>query len=129
MVENVKPSEVLVTVCTTCRREGTDPDAQRPGRVLMDKLAAAPLPAGVTVSGVECLSSCTRGCAMVLSGGSERWTYVYGDMDPDTHVEEILEGLKAYANTDDGLVPWRERPQSFRKQTVARIPPIKRPEA
>ncbi len=129
MVENVKLSEVTLTVCTTCRREGVDPDAPRPGARLLDKLNGADLPAGVAIQGVECLSACGRGCAMVLSGGSERWTYIYGDMDPNTHLEEILDGLKAYTETTDGLVPWRQRPQSFRKQTIARIPPIKRPEA
>ncbi|WP_297339050.1 DUF1636 family protein, partial [Pseudophaeobacter sp.] len=33
----------------------------------------------------------------------------------------------AYASTTDGLVPWRERPQVFRKQSIARIPPITLP--
>ena len=58
-----------------------------------------------------------------LTGGPARWTYVYGDMDPDTQVEEILTGVRAYAQTTDGIVPWRERPQAFRKQSIARIPP------
>lgn len=129
MDETHEPAEVVLTVCTTCRRADVDPEAPRPGAVMLHALREVNLPDGVTLRGVECLSACTRGCAMVLSGGKDRWTYVYGDMSPDEHVEEILAGVAAYAQTTDGLVPWRERPQSFRKQTIARIPPLKLPEA
>ena len=30
----------------------------------------------------------------------------------------------AYAEAPDGIVPWRERPTIFRKQSLARIPPM-----
>ncbi|CUH88016.1 putative metal-binding protein [Phaeobacter sp. CECT 5382] len=120
-------AEVTLTICTTCRREDVDPEATRPGAILMAALDEATLPAGVTVRGVECLSACKRGCAMVLTGGENRWSYIYGDLDPAAHVDDILAGAAAYAATTDGLVPWRERPQVFRKQSIARIPPIKLP--
>jgi predicted metal-binding protein len=120
-------AEVTLTICTTCRREDVDPEATRPGAILMAALSEAELPAGVTVRGVECLSACKRGCSMVLTGGDDRWSYIYGDLDPDQHVDDILAGAAAYAATADGLVPWRERPQVFRKQSIARIPPIKLP--
>lgn len=128
MAETREPAEVMLTVCTTCRRADVDPEGPRPGAIMLEALKEGVLPKGVTLRGTECLSACTRGCSMVLSGGSERWTYVYGDMDPNIHVEEILQGVAAYAQTTDGLVPWRERPQSFRKQTVARIPPLNLPD-
>lgn len=115
--------QVTLTVCLTCRNEGADPEATRPGTLLHDALKQSGLPEGVTLRGVKCLSACSRSCAVVLSGGSERWTYVYGDMDPELHIEEILNGTAAYAASADGLVPWRERPTVFRKQSVARIPP------
>lgn len=120
-------AEVTLTICTTCKREGVDPEATRPGSILMAALSEAELPANVTVRGVECLSACTRGCTMVLTGGDARWSYIYGDLDPEAHVDDILAGASAYAATTDGLVPWRERPQVFRKQSIARIPPIKLP--
>ena len=121
------PTEVTLTICTTCKREGVDPEAVRPGTTLMAALDEAELPAGVTVRGVECLSACKRGCAMVLTGGADRWSYIYGDLDPEAHVDDILAGAAAYAATADGVVPWRERPQVFRKQSIARIPPINLP--
>ncbi len=117
-------AEVTITVCTTCKRgEPEDADAPRPGARMFAALDAAELPQGVRLRGVECLSACSRGCSMALSGGPSRWTYVYGDLDPDTHVPDILTGAAAYAATEDGLVPWRERPVVFRKQSIARIPP------
>ncbi|MDE4139894.1 MULTISPECIES: DUF1636 domain-containing protein [Rhodobacterales] len=119
--------EVTLTICTTCKREGVDPEATRPGTLLLRALRAADLPDGVSVRGVECLSACKRGCSMVLSGGTERWSYIYGDLDPNQHVDDILQGAAAYAATADGLVPWRARPQVFRKQSIARIPPAPQP--
>ena len=41
---------------------------------------------------------------------------------------DILAGAAAYAATEDGLVPWRERPVIFRKQSLARIPPLTLPQ-
>ncbi|AZV77390.1 DUF1636 domain-containing protein [Parasedimentitalea marina] len=119
--------DVTLTVCTTCRRADVDPEATRPGSILLAALRETGLPEGVKVRGVECLSACTRGCSMVLSGGDKRWTYVYGDLNPDEHVDDILAGAAAYAATDDGLVPWRARPVIFRKQSIARIPPVDSP--
>ena len=119
-------ADVTLTVCTTCRRiGGGDPCAEepRPGVRLFDALTSRGLPEGVSLRPVECLSACSRGCSVVLGGGPRRWSYVYGDLDPDRHVEDILAGVAAYAATDDGLVPWRARPEIFRKQSIARIPP------
>ena len=56
--------------------------------------------------------------------GQGLWSYVYGNLDEINHVETILDGLARYCESDDGRVPWRERPEHFRKNCVARIPPI-----
>ena len=52
-----------------------------------------------------------------------RWSYVYGRLT-EADVADILAGAAAYAAAPDGLVPWRDRPAVFRKQSLARIPPI-----
>lgn len=121
-------ARVTITVCTTCRRarpddDTADADDPRPGARMLEALADAGLPEGVALRPVKCLSACSRGCAIALSGGPDRWTYVYGDLDPEAHVADILTGVAAYAETGDGLVPWRARPVIFRKQSIARIPP------
>ncbi len=112
----------VITVCTTCRAGmPTDAEGPRPGAQLFEALQEQ-LPDGVTIRPVECLSACSNGCSVVLSGGAGKWTYVYGNLTLD-HVPQITAGAAAYDATADGLVPWRERPEVFRKQSLARIPP------
>jgi predicted metal-binding protein len=53
-----------------------------------------------------------------------RWTYVYGNLDPAQHMDALLDGAQKYRDAPDGLVPWRERPEHFRKNCIARIPPM-----
>jgi predicted metal-binding protein len=43
---------------------------------------------------------------------------------PQADIDAIINMATRYDQTSDGIVPWRERPQSFRKGTVARIPPL-----
>ena len=120
----VRPlQQVELLVCTRCRRGLDVPeDAERPGAQLFRQLAETSI-AGVTVTAVECLSNCSAGCTIALRGPG-RWTYVYGRFDPDDHVETAVEGAAKYAATADGLVPWRDRPQHFRKNCIARLPPL-----
>lgn len=115
------PVELLV--CTTCKRAGMDPEAPRPGARLHAALQGEALPEGVRLKPVECLSNCDQGCSIVLRGGPARWTYVYGNLAEDA-VATVLDGAARYAATPDGLVPWRERPEHFRKNCIARIPPL-----
>ena len=79
-------------------------------------------PPGVTVVPVECLSACSQGCSVALSAPG-RWSYVYGRLS-DANAGDVVAGAAAYAAAPDGIVPWRSRPEIFRKQSLARIPPI-----
>lgn len=118
-------------VCTTCRTaQPANPLAPteseiRPGAQLLAALQDA-APEGLRVMAVECLSNCSRGCTIALRkpGG---WTYVYGNLTADSHLPAILEGAQKYRDADGGLVPWRERPEHFRKNCIARIPPLEAP--
>jgi predicted metal-binding protein len=98
-------------------------DEVRPGTKLLEALQAEGAPEGVRIVPVECLSACDHGCNIAISGPG-RWSYVYRGLNPDEHVADILSGVAAYAATTDGLVPWRDRPVIFRKQSLARIPPM-----
>lgn len=114
-------SPVELLVCTTCRLRDGPPQDPRPGADLLEALEPI-APEGVRVKGVECLSNCSRGCSVVLRGGEARWTYVYGNLGPE-QAEMVAEGAAKYRDTSNGLVPWRERPEHFRKNCMARIPP------
>ena len=110
-------------VCMTCKAgeivaEGAIP----PGARLHAALLAAGVPDGVRLVPVDCLSACTQSCAVALSAPS-KWSYVYGRLTAED-AAEILAGAAAYAASADGIVPWRARPVIFRKQSLARIPPL-----
>ncbi len=111
-------------VCIKCKREGIDPETEtRPGAVLLEALSRVEAPEGVTIKPTECLSNCTRGCTVALRGGSARYSYVYGNFSEDS-ADLILDGAAKYQATTDGLVPWRTRSEHFRKNCIARIPPL-----
>lgn len=114
---------VTLHVCTTCRAglpvtEGVPV----PGARLAAAIGELPVPDGVTLRGVECLSTCSRGCAVALTA-TGRWSYVYGNLT-ESDAPEILRGAAQYAAAPDGIPPWRDRPAIFRKNCIARIPPI-----
>ena len=113
-------------ICTTCKAGlPLDEGQVAPGALLHAGLLAESLPDGVRLQGVECLSACNNGCAVALSAPGS-WTYVYGRLTV-ADIPEILSGAAAYAASADGIVPWRDRPVIFRKQSLARIPPLEAP--
>lgn len=118
------PVELLI--CVTCRAPMPDltagADAPRPGRALAESLKGM-VPDGIALREVECLSNCSRGCTIALRAPGH-WTYIYGNLDPALHLETVAEGAARYRDAPAGLVPWRERPEHFRKNCIARIPPM-----
>ncbi|GBR10385.1 metal-binding protein [Acetobacter oeni] len=112
-------------VCITCRAGEPVVEGQPiPGARLYTALTDQAAPDGLTIAPVECLSACSNGCTVALSAPG-CWSYVYGRLN-EGDAPDILAGAMAYATTSDGLVPWRERPQIFRKQSLARLPPQER---
>ncbi|MDO9638441.1 MAG: DUF1636 domain-containing protein [Pseudotabrizicola sp.] len=110
-------------VCTTCRAGEPVVDGQPvPGARLHAALLAQGKAAGVRIVSVECLSACSAGCAVSLSAPGA-WSYVYGRLT-EADAPTILDGAARYGATADGIVPWRDRPEIFRKQSLARIPPL-----
>ncbi len=118
--------DVTLHVCITCKAGLPLAEGEIcPGARLHAALTERGAPAGVRIVPVECLSACSQGATVALSAPG-RWSYVYGRMTPG-NAAEILTGAAAYARAPDGLVPWRERPVIFRKQSLARIPPLPAP--
>lgn len=111
---------VTLHVCQTCRREGDDPAAPRQGAKLRDELAAE-VPDWIDLVPVDCLGNCRRSCSVALSAPGA-WTYVFGDLDAGS-VGDILTAAGLMRDTIDGLMPWRGRPESFKRGMIARIPP------
>lgn len=113
---------VVLHICMTCRAgQPVAEGAPCAGARLFSTLTAAEVPEGVTLRPVDCLSACDHGCSIALTKPGS-WSYVYGRMT-EADADEILRGAALYAASADGLVPWRDRPVIFRKQSLARIPP------
>ncbi|MCP1834310.1 putative metal-binding protein [Bradyrhizobium sp. USDA 4532] len=114
---------VTLHVCITCRAGQTPAEGElAPGARLHAALVEAGVPDDVNLVPVACLSACSQGCSVALSAPG-RWSYVYGGLSAD-NAADVIAGASAYAAAPDGIVPWRSRPEIFRKQSLARIPPL-----
>lgn len=121
-------SGATIFVCVSCRRssetaaEGFD----RPGGDLSVALQAHIAERGIeglTVEPVDCLAVCKRPCTLALKARG-KWTYLIGDLDPAQHVQEIVDAALSFERSDNGIVPWKERPPTFRRGVIARVPPL-----
>ena len=112
-------------VCTTCRSPAAPLGDERPGARLHAALAARVDDPMVTIEPVECLSVCKRVCTIAFAAPG-KWTYVYGDLRADGSADTILEGARLYAAAEDGIIPWKLRPDALKKGVVARVPPLPR---
>jgi predicted metal-binding protein len=112
-------ASATLLVCVTCKSE-QGPLGPGLFEALGGRLAVEP---HITLKAVECLSVCKRPCTVALAAPG-KWTYVVGDLTCDSHLEDIVIAARRYAASPEGIVPWRERPLSFRKGVVSRTPPL-----
>ncbi|TDE34391.1 DUF1636 family protein [Antarcticimicrobium sediminis] len=123
--DTARQADTELLICVTCRRKGTLPEGERrPGRALFDEISALDRPEGVRITATECMQNCDHGCTVALRGGDAKWTYVFANVDEAAHPEMILAGAAQYHAAPDGLIPWRQRPEHFKRNCVSRIPPI-----
>ncbi len=116
---------MTVFVCTSCQRADGEEveDSLLPGVMLAARLDTLLDGDGsIRVAPVDCLAVCKRPATVAFTAIG-KWTYVVGDLDADTHAEEIATAARAYAASADGIVPWKQRPPSLRRGVVARVPP------
>ncbi|MBS1167045.1 MAG: hypothetical protein H6R00_3070 [Proteobacteria bacterium] len=110
---------VTLHVCLSCRAADDDDTCRAGARlhaILADRLEGR---ADIRLFGVDCLSVCKRPVTVAFAA-PRKWTYVAADAaDPD----EVIAAAERYAESDDGRVPWRDRPPLLKSGLVARIPP------
>jgi predicted metal-binding protein len=120
-------ARITIFVCVTCRLpiDGNENDFEMPGGELAAAIEARLRDAGassIDVRPVECLSVCKRPCTIAFAG-QDKWTYIVGGLDAKSHAAEIAATAQRFAATEDGIIPWKERPLFFRKGVIARVPP------
>lgn len=113
-----------ISVCISCRHEGSE---CRPGLKLVQRLqsaldnAHAVAGAQFQVSGIACMAGCSRPCTVAYHA-SHKATYLFGDIDPDENIDDLLLFAKQYAGLSDGWCSSTSRPIGLKDKTLARVP-------
>jgi predicted metal-binding protein len=124
-MSNIGPTgQAAVLVCITCRVPTDSLDAPRAGAALAEATvqAAANSPE-ISVRRVRCLGNCNRGLSAAIRC-ENTWTYVFGGLDPANDGAALIAGAQLLAQTADGLMPWRERPEALKRGLISRVPPL-----
>jgi predicted metal-binding protein len=118
------PHQILV--CKACKHKGQD---CKPGFQLLTKLRAAISAAGLgetfEVSGTACLAGCVpdHGEPCVVGWrATEKATWLFGDIDPDQPLDDLVAFARSYAALKDGWMTGRDLPPGLCDTTLARIP-------
>jgi predicted metal-binding protein len=119
----VSKAETTIYICTACRgKENAD---ERPGEALLTALQevlAGKAESSVRVEAAECLAVCKRPGTVALAGAG-KWAYVIGDVEQGD-IGDVIAAAESHAASENGLVPWKERPTFFKKGVVSRLPPL-----
>ncbi len=113
-----------ITICTSCRHKER---TCQPGYELIEKLRAAIDAAGdvigedFEIAGTACMAGCDRPCTVAYHG-SRKASYLFGDIDPDDDIDDLVAFARQYAVLHDGWCSSVDRPGKLRRTTLARIP-------
>ncbi|MCZ8123059.1 MAG: DUF1636 family protein [Tagaea sp.] len=120
-------SSPTLDICNRCRPQGWEgPLEERPGRKLaqaVDAELARRGVADVARRDIYCQSQCKRACTVAFAGGAARFTFLFGDLDPQKHAGDVIDAFLAYRERPDGFLARAERPASLREGILARIAP------
>jgi|1185.fasta_scaffold235024_2 predicted metal-binding protein len=113
---------VVVSVCVNCKAS----DGAVVGSSMLDAVTAAldARDVAVIVRPVQCLSVCKRPTTAAVTS-PDGYTFLFGDLLPDSGASALADFVQSYQKSDYGLVPWRERAEVLRKGMVARVPPLR----
>lgn len=115
----------VLSICLRCR---DDSEASNGGVRGGTRLAQAVLHAGIEhvaldTRGVNCLSQCKRPCAIAISG-PDRFTYLFGDLDPARHAQDVVDLAILYVRSPNGFMARDDRPKPMRAGVMGRVPPL-----
>ncbi len=124
-LSGLKPGiSTVVSVCATCRATSST-EVPRVGEMMLAALTPVlqeQVP-DVVVRTVQCLGVCKRPATVAVSA-PEGYTFVFGDLDPQSGPAAMAAFVKLYREADYGFVPWAARPELLRSRLVARIPSV-----
>ena len=120
-------TNILLSICTRCRDGREHIYETRGGTRLAEKfMKYVDKHTSLALRGVHCMSQCKRPCVVSFTG-SERFTYSFGDLDPEcpSVVRALQEFAELFQNAPEGFVLRSDRPKVLRAGILGRYPPIK----
>src|SRR5215469_16023840 len=105
---SAESATTTIFVCTTCRRgtESLEPLEGRSGfrlHALLAKALAACLPEQrLDLQPVVCLSNCSEGCNVAFAAPG-KWTFVVGNLDPETDIAGIVTFAEQHRGHPEGV--------------------------
>ena len=123
--DDAEPRHPTLSICLSCRDDREDVnDGIRGGtRLAQAVLRSVKDEAALDIRGVHCLSQCKRPCTVALSCPN-RFTYIFGDLDPTRHAPDIIELAALYARSPNGFRARGDRPPPMRSGILGRVPPL-----
>ena len=98
------------------------PYLARLAEAVLAKLAVDGLPT-LRLRGVRCMSQCKRACTVSLTA-AEAFTWIFGDLDPERHADDVIALAHLYGQSPDGFMARDARPEPMRAGVLGRLPPI-----
>lgn len=124
-------ARATITVCDTCNfaPEQKLCDGRSGGEIFAEAVeAAARAHPELRVRRFSCLMGCERHCNAALSAPG-KMTYVLGKFEPTPEAAAALTEYAAlYANSETGVVAYRQWPQGVKGHFVSRTPPLEQQE-
>ncbi len=115
-----------ITVCTTCRNTEARgiKDSPPTGEAFAETVAVSARGTPVNIRGVACLMGCDHGCNAAISA-PDKMTYVLGRFDGTTEdARALVEYAVLHAESETGIVAFRQWPTGVKGHFIARVPPI-----
>ncbi|MDJ0715149.1 MAG: DUF1636 domain-containing protein [Prochloraceae cyanobacterium] len=115
-------------VCTSCASTWSDGKrvGESGGEKLFKQLSSLhqnwELAEQFSLEPIACMSACNRPCTVSLTAAG-KYTYLFGDLSPETAATAVLQCATQYYAKPDGFLPCQERPEPLKKGLLARIPP------
>ena len=79
-----------------------------------------------TIERVVCLGNCKKRCRVSVAAPG-RWSWLVGEIAPETDLDEFVAFLRAWAGADAGLIPKDERSKWLQRKALGRVPPVDEP--
>lgn len=120
-----------ITVCNTCRRGEPDDSAEgaTDGQeffALIDTEAATALK--VKSRSVACLMGCGHACNVAVQADG-KFQYVLGGFEPTREsAMAVVEYAAKHADSESGVVPYKQWPEGVKGRFISRTPPAPNPE-